>query len=74
MSKQVEWCRLMTAAARLGQPYGVVLRKVLTGELPGEQRDGKWWVRSDAVQRLRDLPDMKPDSSAGTRGSNVGKS
>jgi hypothetical protein len=51
---------LPAAAQRLGMSWSRTWRRVLTGELEGEQRDGRWYVRREAVERElaeREAPD-----------------
>jgi hypothetical protein len=43
---------LVEAAAALGRSYNVTLRLVLTRELRGERRDGRWFVSAASVDRL----------------------
>ena len=60
MVDTTEWWRLIRGAAELGLPYNVALRKVLTRELRGEQRDGKWWVSAQSVRDLREQREREP--------------
>ena len=43
---------LAEAAQRLGLPYQNCHRLLLTGQLRGEKRDGRWYVRTDDVEQL----------------------
>lgn len=43
---------LMGAAHRLGMPYSRALRLTLTRVLDGAQKEGRWWVSSESVDRL----------------------
>jgi hypothetical protein len=46
---------LAAAAQQLGISWQRAWRLVLTGELDGRQRGGRWFVRSDSVARRREL-------------------
>lgn len=41
---------LIQAAVRLRVPWHTAHRWVLTGELDGEQKNGRWFVRADSVE------------------------
>lgn len=59
---------LTQAAARLGRSYNQVLRLVLLGVLHGKQRDGRWAVSRESVERFlheRDSTDA-PGFKGGT--------
>ena len=43
---------LAEAAQKLGLPYRNCHRLLLTGQLRGEKRDGRWYVHMDDVERL----------------------
>lgn len=47
------WIPLAEAAQRLGVSWGRAWRLLLTGELAGEKRSGRWWVRLSDVDRVR---------------------
>ena len=47
---------LAEAAQRLGLPYQNCHRLLLTGELRGEKREGRWYVRLDDVERVARRP------------------
>jgi MerR family transcriptional regulator, light-induced transcriptional regulator len=44
---------LTEAARRLGVHYMTAYRYVRTGRLAGVRQDGRWWIRSDEVDRFR---------------------
>ena len=44
---------LSAAAKHLGISWQRAWRLVLTGELDGHQRNGRWFVQSDSVARYR---------------------
>jgi hypothetical protein len=48
-----QWMRLTTAALVARDSYGRMLRRVMTGEVQGEQRDGRWWVLVDSAELER---------------------
>ncbi len=43
---------LAEAAQALGIPYQRAHRLLLIGALPGEKREGRWYVSANAVRRL----------------------
>lgn len=52
MNTQEPKVPLPQAALRLQKSWHRTYRLLLGGELKGEQRDGRWYVREEDVQRL----------------------
>ena len=57
---------LAEAAAQLRLPYQNAHRLVLTGQLTGEKRGSRWYVRLVDVQRLVRASEVSPRSSSGS--------
>jgi molybdenum-dependent DNA-binding transcriptional regulator ModE len=53
---------LPAAARRLGISWAVAWRKVLTGQLEGQQVNGRWRVSERSVRRLQ--PELKGPPAA----------
>jgi len=47
-----DWIEVGEAAALLGVQPGRVRQLLSAGDLAGDQRSGRWWVRLDGVQRM----------------------
>ncbi len=52
MSKAIVWIPLTVGAAEARVSYGVLLRKVLVGDVCGKRLDGHWYVAREDVLRL----------------------
>jgi hypothetical protein len=56
---------LIEAAAALGKSYNQVLRLVLTRQLKGDRRDGRWFCdRGDVVRLSRIVVKAEPASAS----------
>ena len=64
MNERSQWHRLVAVAAELGLAYGTTLRLVLTGQLRGEQRGGKWYVDPDSVRGFQEASSGAPCSQS----------
>ncbi len=53
---------LTEAGHRLRLSYNQILRRVMVGELRGEQIDGRWQVDADQVERLQKPGDVSSDA------------
>ena len=66
MTEQYE-ISLSDAAQQLGMSWGRAWRLVLTGELSGTKRQGRWVVSKHSVSRLRDGREADGVRSVGER-------
>jgi hypothetical protein len=62
----VEWRTLAQTAATLRISWAIAWRLVLLGQLVGEQRGNRWWVRADSIEKMRrQLEARRPAAAAG---------
>lgn len=45
---------LPAAGLRLGMTWAQVYNALLSGQLKGEQREGRWFVTAESIERLSD--------------------
>jgi hypothetical protein len=55
---------LVDAAHQLCERYGATLNKVLVGELRGRKVNGRWWVDTASLERLKARLAVTPASAA----------
>jgi hypothetical protein len=65
----VKWRSLAQTAATLRISWAAAWRLVLLGQLVGEQRGTRWWVRADSIEKMRrQLEEARTPAATAGRG------